>query len=148
MNLSTWSLNTDSKRWLAVLAAAGLVSVVMLARAFMNVLAPAEENTVAVQGPAVAATKEVQTRSEPVWNGAQQTATTENHEATVVRVSPFDGKNKLQTKRDEEVAQQADVHRQADYLRGLIAAGKLPAGYGPLTKEQIDDMEKKGITIQ
>ena len=151
MSLSTWSLDTDSKRWLAVLAAACLVSVAMLAHSFMKALSPAEENSAAVQKPATAATNEARTRSEPAWTSPQQIAATENHEEAI-RVSPFDGKNKLLTKKDEvaaqQAAQQAEVHREADYLRKLIAAGKLPVGYGHLTKEQVDEMEKNGETIQ
>jgi hypothetical protein len=151
MSLSTWSLDTDSKRWLAVLAAACLVSVAMLAHSFMKALSPAEENSAAVQKPATAVMDGARTRSEPAWSSSPQIAATENHEEAI-RVSPFDGKNKLLTERDkvaeQQAAQQAEVHRQAEYLRGLIAAGKLPAGYGHLTKEQVDDMEKKGITIE
>jgi hypothetical protein len=106
-----------------------------------------EENIVTVQKPATAATSKARTRNEPAWSSPQQIATTEPSEAAI-RVSPFDGKNKLMTKRDEMAAQQAEVHRQADYLRKLIAAGKLPVGYGHLTKEQVDEMEKNGETIQ
>ena len=146
-----WSLDTDSKRWLTVLAAACLVSIIMLTHSFMNALSPAEENSATVQKPATAATTEARTRSEPAWTSPQQIAATENHEETI-RVSPFDGKNKLLTKTDkvaaQQAAQQAEVHRQADYLRSLIAAGKLPAGLGHLTKEQVDEMEKNGETIQ
>ena len=151
MSLSTWSLDTDSKRWLAVLAAACLLSVAMLAHSFRQALSPAEENSAAVQKPATAAANEARTRSEPAWTSPQQIAATENHEETI-RVSPFDGKNKLLTKTDkaaeQQAAQQAEVHREADYLRKLIAAGKLPVGYGHLTKEQVDEMEKNGETIQ
>jgi hypothetical protein len=152
MSLSTWSLETDSKRWLAVLAATCLVSMVMLAHSFMNALSPADETGVTVQKPATAATDAARTRSEPTWGSPeqspQQITVIENHEAAANRVSPFEGKNKLLTKRDEMLAQQAEVHRQADYLRQLIAAGKLPAGYGKLTKGQVDEMEKNGETIQ
>jgi len=147
MSLTTTFLDTAAKRWLAVLAAACLASMAVLAHSFTKALSPAEENSVAVQKPATATPDVVLTHSEPAWSSPQQTAATEDHEA-VVRVSPFDGKNKLLTKKDEMAAQQAEVHRQADYLRSLIAAGKLPAGYGHLTKEQVDDMEKKGITIE
>ena len=65
-----------------------------------------------------------------------------------IRVSPFDSRDKLLTKKDEMVAQQKMVHFQAEYLRTLIAKGKLPAGLGHLTKEQVDEMEKNGETIQ
>ncbi len=144
--MSIRSLDTDSKRWLAVLGAACLVSMAMLGHSFMNALSPVEENSVTIQKPA-ATTDEARTRSEPAWSAPQQIAATENHEAAV-RVSPFDGKNRLLTKKDEIAAQQEEVHRQADYLRKLIADGKLPAGLAPLTKEQVDEMERNGETIQ
>ena len=147
MSLSTWSLDTTSKRWLAALAASCVASMALLAHSFMNTLSPAEENNATAQKPATVTTDGARTHSEPAWTSPQQIAATENHEEAI-RVSPFDGKNKLLTKTDKLAAQQAEVHRQAEYLRGLIAAGKLPAGYGHLTKEQVDDMEKKGITIQ
>ena len=151
MSLSTWSLDKDSKRWLAVLAAAGLLSVAMLAHSFMKALSPEEENSVTLQKSATAATGEARTRSEPAWSSSPQIAATENHEEAI-RVSPFDGKKKLLTERDkvaeQQAAQQAEVHRQANYLRKLIAAGKLPVGYGHLTREQVDEMEKNGESIQ
>jgi hypothetical protein len=147
MSLSTWSMDTDSKRLLAILATVFLVSVAMLAHSFVNALSPTEGNIVVDQKPATATTSQARTRSEPAWSNPQQIAAAEPRE-TAVRVSPFEGKNKLLTKRDELAAQQAEVHRQADYLRKLIAAGKLPAGYGHLTKEQVDEMEKNGETIQ
>jgi hypothetical protein len=147
MNPGTWSLDTDSKRWLAVLAAACLVSVAMLGHSFMNALSPAQENTVTVQKSATVATDAARTRSEPTWINPPQTVVTEDRQAAE-RVSPFDGKNKLLTRKDEMVAQQAEVHREADHLRTLIATGKLPAGLGHLTKEQVDEMEKNGETIQ
>jgi hypothetical protein len=147
MSADTWSLDTDSKRWLAVLAATCLISLAMLAHSFMNALSPAQENIAAVQKPATVATDEVRARSEPAWNSVQQAVVTEDQQAAE-RVSPFDGKKKLLTKKDEIEEQQKEVHRQADYLRNLIATGKLPAGYGKLTKEQVDEMEKNGETIQ
>jgi hypothetical protein len=119
----------------------------LLAHSFMNTLSPAEENNATAQKPATVTTDGARTHSEPAWTSPQQIAATENHEEAI-RVSPFDGKNKLLTKTDKLAAQQAEVHRQADYLRGLIAAGKLPAGLGHLTKEQVDEMERMGTTIQ
>jgi hypothetical protein len=153
MNSGTWSLDTDSKRWLAVLSAACLVSVAMLAHAFTKALAPTEENSVTVQKPAPAAATKERTRSEPAWGNSPQIASpqiaaNENHEVTTDRVSPFDSKNKLRTKVDDLAAEKAMVHEQADYLRKLIAEGRLPASLGKLTKERVDEMEKNGITIQ
>jgi hypothetical protein len=46
------------------------------------------------------------------------------------------------------VAHQQAVHQQAEYLRTLISQGKSTPGYGNLTKEQVDQMEQKGVLIQ
>ena len=50
---------------------------------------------------------------------------------------------------------EADIKKSSNFIGyknpeadKLIAAGKLPAGYGHLTKEQVDEMEKNGETIQ
>jgi hypothetical protein len=151
MSLDTWSLDTDSKRWLAVLAAASLILMVMLGHSFMLTLSPMEENSATAQKPRVSVTGEARTHSEPAWSSLQQIVATEHSEGAI-RVSPFDGKNKLLTKTDKVAAQQAaqqeEAHRQANYLRKLIADGKVPAGLGHLTKEQVDEMEKNGETIQ
>jgi hypothetical protein len=40
------------------------------------------------------------------------------------------------------------VHHQAEDLRSMVKQNKLPAGYGHLTLEQIDEMEKNGIVIE
>jgi hypothetical protein len=136
--------DTSAKRWMAVLSAAFLVSVVVLTRSFMNVLAP-DESAVPVQQSTSAETGQVQSRNEPVFNNQSQ-AQGEQGSPIVERVSPFDNDRPKVTKIDP-VARQEVVHQQADYLRQLIAAGKLPKGFGNLTKEQVDEMEKKGFTI-
>jgi hypothetical protein len=147
MRLTTAFLNTDSKRWLAVLAVACLASMAALAHSFMNTASSVEENNAAVQQSATVVADEAQTRSEPAWNSAPQVAAAENHE-TDVRVSPFEGKGRLLTKTDELAERQKKVHFQAEYLRTLIAEGKVPAGLGHLTKEQVDEMERNGEMIQ
>ena len=138
--------DTSAKRWLAVLAAAVLVSVVSLERAFMNAVTP-QENTVTVQSSTSGQTEQVQAKSEPSWgNQAQAQAQVPEESPVVNRVSPFDNKPTFANKNDP-MAHQRMVHQQAEYLRGLIAAGKLPKGFGNLTKERVDEMEKKGISI-
>jgi hypothetical protein len=138
--------DTSAKRWLAVLTAAFLVSVVVLTRSFMNVLAP-DESAVPVQRSTSVGTEQVQSRNEPSWNNQSQAqAQGEQGSPNIERVSPFDNDRPKVTKVDP-VARQEVVHQQADYLRKLIAAGKLPKGFGNLTKQQVDEMEKKGLTI-
>lgn len=138
--------DTSAKRWLGVLTAAFLVSVVVLTRSFMNVLAP-DESTVPVQQSTSVQTEQVQSKNGPTWGSQPQAYQHDQNEIPIVnRVSPFDNDRPKVTKVDP-VARQEVVHQQADYLRKLIAAGKLPKGFGNLTKEQVDDMEKKGITI-
>jgi hypothetical protein len=137
--------NTSAKRWLAVLAGAVLASVVVVAHSFMEAISP-EEKTVTVDQLTSSGTEQAPAKSEPTWNEPQAGHAGEDH-AVVARVSPFDSKTPPVSKPDPVIRQQM-VHHQADYLRTLIAAGKLPAGFGNLTKEQVDEMEKKGITIQ
>lgn len=60
--------------------------------------------------------------------------------------SPFDRQIVAPKSRDQ--VQKEMARQQADYLRKLIANGKLPAGLGNLTKEDVDEMEKNGIVIQ
>jgi hypothetical protein len=138
--------DTNAKRWLGVLTAAFLVSVVFLTRSFMNVLAP-DESAVPVQQSTSAETGQVQSKADSSWGGQSQAHPHEPEEIPVFsRVSPFDNDRPSVVKVDP-VARQEVVHQQAEYLRQLIAAGKLPKGFGNLTKEQVDEMEKKGVTI-
>jgi hypothetical protein len=138
--------DTSAKRWTAVLMAAFLVSVAVLTRSFMAALSP-QETTVTVPQSTPVATEQAQARNEPSWNNQPQAqAQAEQGSQVIERVSPFD-KDRPKVTRVDPVARQEVVHQQAEYLRGLIAAGKLPKGFGNLTKEQVDEMEKKGVTI-
>lgn len=138
--------DTSAKRWLAVLAASVLASVVFLERSFMNALAP-EESAVTVQPSTSSGTEQVQSRNEPAWNNNHAEVQVQEESPIVNRVSPFDNQRPKTAPKNDPVAHQQIVHQQCDYLRQLIAAGKLPKGFGNLTKEQVDDMEKKGVTI-
>ena len=72
---------------------------------------------------------------------------TEERPAPPVRVSPFAAQDAARVSNDP-IAAQNRVHLQAEYLRKLIADGKVPKGLGNLTKERVDEMEKKGILIE
>ncbi len=137
-------VDTSAKRWLAVLAAAFLATVMVLVHSFLDALAPSE-NTVTAQQSTSGSAGDAPVKSEPTWSDQPQ-AQAQDGSATVTRVSPFDNQRPTVPKVDP-AAQQEMVHQQAEYLRQLIAAGKLPKGYGNLTKEQVDEMEKKGISI-
>jgi cytoskeletal protein RodZ len=137
--------DTSAKRWLAVLVVSVLVSIVILGRAFMNALAP-QENTVTAEQSTSSGTEEVQSRSRPAGDSQVQAQVQEESPA-VERVSPFDNQRPTTAPKNDPVVHQQIVHQQCDYLRQLIAAGKLPKGFGNLTKEQVDDMENKGVTI-
>lgn len=134
-------LDTASKRWLAVLAMAFLVSTAMILRAFVDASFRQEEKKVTVEPRVSAVTETVSTRAEPAWDNPGEV-----HETlpapTDGRVSPFAAQDAAVGANDKQ------VHRQAEYFRKIMVNGKLPACYGSLTKEQIDEMEKKGITIQ
>ena len=146
MSASPWSLDAGSKRWLIVLGAAVLISIIILTHSLANALFPSKEETVAISTPV--RTEEAVTRSEPDWNSAQAGQVPQ---ATTTRPDPFAAKYAADAKAaaaNDPVAHQQAVHHQAEYLRNLISQGKLPQGYGNLTKEQVDEIEKKGLLIE
>ena len=140
-------LDTSAKRWLALLAGVLLLSVTMLLHSFMNAVS-SQEQIVVAPPPAAAVRGPATVRTEPSWGGAQPVGSVEQGQVQVVvdRVSPFDNQKPPPVKRDPVVYQEM-VHHQADYLRTLIVNGKLPARFGHLTKEQVDEMEKNGEMI-
>jgi hypothetical protein len=144
MSAIPWSMDASSKRWLIVLGAAVLVSIIILTHSFINALFSSKEETVAVS----VRSEEAVARTEPDWNSTQaghvpQTMTT--------RPDPFAAKYAAEAKAaaaNDPVVHQQAVHQQAEHLRNLISQGKLPQGLGNLTKEQVDEMEKKGLLIE
>ncbi len=143
MSAIPWFLDTPSKRWLSVLAVAFLASAALMVRSFVNAAFPQEEKTVTVEPRVSVVTEHVSPRPEPVWDNPREVR--ENQPApTDGRVSPFAAEDAIKA-RDNPVIIQQRIHRQADYLRNLIAKGELPKGFGNLTKEKVDEMEKQGI---
>ncbi|HTS19421.1 MAG TPA: hypothetical protein VMP11_17725 [Verrucomicrobiae bacterium] len=142
-------LDTDSKRWLAVLAAAVAVSIVFITYSFLKTLSPAEPTVVASQKPAPPPADTPVTRAEPDWNATP--ASTPLVESAATRPDPFAAQYAAEARdaaAHDPVAHAKAVQHQAGYLRDLISQGKLPQGFGKLTKEQVDDMEKKGVLIE
>jgi len=137
-------MNDDSKRWLAILAVTAVASVIFVAYSFIQTLSPPVPTVVAPQKPTPAPTGEAVTRSEPNWNTAQVVP---GSQAAATHADPFAAQYAAAAAHDP-VVHQRDVHRQAEYLRNLISQGKLPQGLGSLTKEQVDEMEQKGIIIR
>ena len=150
MNAISSSIDTGSKRWLIVLGAAVLVSIVILARSFVNTLLPSKEETVAVPTPV--RTEKVVTRTEPDWNSVQAGQVAQvGPETAASKPDPFATKYAAEAKAaaaHDPVAHQQAVHQQAEYLRNLISQGKSTPGYGNLTKEQVNEIEQKGLLIQ
>ncbi len=144
MNAIPQSIDTGSKRWLTILAVAAAASIVVVAYSFVQTLAPPEPSVVAPQKPTPAPTGEAVTSSEPDWNAAPVGP---GSQAAATRVDPFAAQYAAAAAHDP-VVHQREVHRQADYLRNLISQGKLPEGFGNLTKAQVDQMEQRGVTIQ
>jgi hypothetical protein len=138
------SMDADSKRWLAFLVVTVVVSVIFATYAFVKTLSPPEQSEAAPQKPTPAPTVEAATRNEPDWNAAQGG---QGSQAAAIQVDPFAANDAAAAKNDPAAFHQT-VHQQADYLRKLISEGKLPGGYGNLTKEQVDEMEKKGVLIE
>lgn len=146
MSAIPWSMDASSKRWLAVLGAVGLVSISILTYSFVSALFPSNQQPVAAQTPPPA--KEVVTRIEPAWNNSSPSSVAEDSQVTTAKVSPFMTQDAAAAAaKAHQLSLQQAVHRQAEYLRNLISQGKLPEGFGKLTKEQVDEMEKNGITI-
>jgi len=149
MNATSSSRDTSAKRWLIVLGAAALVSIVIVARSFVSALFPSKEVTVAVSAPG--RTEATVTRTEPDWQSAQAVQTGPVTQVPASRSDPFAAKYAAGAKAaatHDPVAHQQAVHQQAEYLRNLISQGKPTPGYGNLTKEQVNQMEQKGILIQ
>lgn len=146
MSAIPWSMDASSKRWLAALGAVVLVSISILTRSFFSALFPSNQEPVAA--PARTPAREAVTRTEPAWNTTTPSRSTENPQEATPKVSPFAAQDAAAAAaKAHELSAQEAVHRQAEYLRNLISQGKLPEGFGKLTKEQVDEMEKKGITI-
>jgi hypothetical protein len=146
MNAIPRSIDTSSKRWLTILAVTAAASVIFVAYSVVKALSPPEPSVVAPQKPTPAPIEEAVTRSEPDWNSAAAGHVAEDSQAAATRADPFAAQYAAAAKNDPVAAQQA-VHREAEYFRTLISQGKLPECYGKLTKEQVDQMEKKGVMI-
>lgn len=151
MNAISRSIDASSKRWLVVLAAAAAASVIFVAYSFVQTLSPPKPTVVAPQKPTPPPTDEAATRNEPDWTGAAAGYVARDSQAATTRGDPFAAQYAAAAKAaaaHDPVAHQQDVQRQTDYLRNLISQGKLPDSLGNLTKEQVDEMEQKGVTIQ
>lgn len=138
--------DTTTKRWLAVLVAAVLLSGVVVAHSLIGAfLSSSEEPAVTVELPARVVGQPVVTRKEPAWdgNGAPSTdASVDGQTVPPIRTSPFAAEEN-----DKQQAQQA-LKTQAEYFQKVMVNGKLPASLGSLTKEQVDDLQKKGLIIE
>ena len=148
MNAIPRSTNDDSKRWLVLLAAATAASIAFLGYSIVRGLSPTKLSVEAPQKPALA--EQAATRSEPDWNGTPAGQVADDSHSASTRPDPFAAQDAAAAKaaaaNDPVVIQQA-VHHQAEYLRDLIAKGKVPESLGNLTKEKVDQMEKDGIMI-
>jgi hypothetical protein len=145
------SIDTGSKRWLVVLAVTAAASVMFLAYSFIKAQSPPDQSAVETQKPTATHAEEAVTRNEPDWASATAGHTAGDSLANTTRPDPFAAKYAAEAKAaaaNDPVVRQRAVHQQAEYLRELIARGKLPEGYGNLTKEQVDDMETKGLLIE
>lgn len=140
--------DASSKRWLTVLAVTVAASVIFVAYSFIQTLSPPASSVVAPQKSTAPSTEEPPARVEPDWNTVPAGP---GGQAATAQADPFAAQNAAAAKAaaaNDPVARQKIVHEQADYLRNLIAQGKLPECFGNLTKEQVNEMEQKGLTIQ
>jgi hypothetical protein len=138
--------DTSTKRWLAVLAVAVLLSGAVLAHSFIGAFLPSLEEPIGtVELPARVVAQPVVSRMEPVWNGngtPSTDASVDGQTVPPVRTSPFAAEEN-----EKQQAQQA-LQTQAKYFQKVMVNGKLPASLGSLTKEQVDDLQKKGLIIE
>lgn len=150
MSAISSSVDTDSKRWLTVLGVAAAIAVIFLAYSFVTQLSPPDQSVTAPPKPAATHAEEAVARAEPDWASATAGHTAGDLLANTTKPDPFAAKYAAEAKAaaaHDPVARQQDVHRQTEYLRNLISQGKLPECFGHLTKEQVDEMERKGVTI-
>ena len=146
MNTTGTSMDATSKRWLVALAIAFLAGVAALTHSFMKAFSAAEQSDTNLQPAVTDRTEEVHTFSQPAWIHPQEFHAAEEHQAAT-SPSVSDGSEATPCKKNETVREEM-VHKQAECLRSLVKQNKLPAAYGHLTLDQIDDMEKKGIVIE
>lgn len=145
MSPASSSLDATSKRLLAALALALVISVVILTRSFINVLSPPEQTSPQTQQSVQAPTKTVSSVAEPQWISPQQSRSSAEQPAD--KESPFKDGDFGAPKNDAAVRKEM-VHMQAENLRAMVKQNKLPEAFGHLTTEQIDEMEKNGIIIE
>ena len=146
MSTTGKTMDAASKRWLAALAIAFLAAVAVLTHSFINVLSPPERSDAKTRQVVTDRPEEAHALHQLEWSRPQEFHAVEAQHATT---SPFasNDSDAAKRKKDEAVREEM-VHQQAESLRSLVKQNKLPEGYGHLTVEQIDEMEKKGIVIQ
>jgi hypothetical protein len=150
MNATSSLTDAGTKRWVVVLAAAAVVSLVYVSYSFVKSLSPPDQTVTAPEKPAVTRAEEGVPRSEPDWTSATAGPTAGDLLAGTTRPDPFAAKYAADAKAaaaNDPVVRQKAVHQQAEYFRNLISQGKLPKGLGNLTKQQVDEMEKNGILV-
>ena len=145
------SMDKESNRWLLVLVVTAAASVIFVAYSFLKILSP-QPSVVAAPKPTPPPVQQPAPRTEPDWNSAQTAPPAEvAPQATAARLDPFAASYAADAKEaaaHDPVAHEKAVHHQAEYLRDMISQGQLPKGFGNLTKEQVDQMEKKGVLIE
>jgi hypothetical protein len=153
MNAIPSSIDKESKRWLLVLVATVAASVIFVVCSFLKILSP-QPSLVAAPKPARPPVQQPAPRTEPDWNALQAAGASQPAQASLTvaaQQDPFAARYAADAKAaaaHDPVAHEKAVHHQADYLRDLISQGQLPKGFGNLTKEQVDEMEKKRVLIE
>ncbi|MGD0016358.1 MAG: hypothetical protein ABSC38_02415 [Verrucomicrobiia bacterium] len=132
MSATKVPLDSSSKWSLAALAAAIVISVVIIVRSFIEPVSPLRKvddsvrPTPAQRPPAV----------EPVLYPAQQAPT----------APVFSQSAETPDAAQQKVIHMESVHKQAEYFRQLVAKHSKTASLP--TPEQIDEMEKNGLLAQ
>jgi len=147
INMTVLPMDTASRRWLIALAIAFFVAAAMLTHSFMNAFSAPERGDAKVQPVGADRPEEIHTVSQPEWIHPQEFQGVEQRHAPTDDAITSDSRDTT-TREKSETLREKMVHKQAESLRSLVKQNKLPAAYGHLTLDQIDDMEKKGIVIE
>ena len=145
MSTAFGSRDTASKGWLAALALALLISIVIVVRSFVSAFStPDQVNLPAQQAAQVPSSSmvTVDTSAEPEWSTPSPAST------TVPKHIPPVKREEFTSPKQAAAIRQAMVHQQAQNLRAMVKQNRLPRSFGHLTLEQIDEMEKNGIVIE
>lgn len=145
MTTGSHSLDPVSKRWLTVLAIAMLISIIVLARSFINAFSPPQSVKTDLQSSAQTPSAASTTPATSQWNGPSPFSSSDQQP---IHIQSSFKRTESATPQNDAAARKEMVRVQAENLRTMVKQNKLPKSFGNLTLEKIDEMEKNGIIIE